>query len=300
MKNIPNFKKINFVDKLSNNIDRKIEVGLRINGTLKKTLKNNPLITIITVVKNKSEVIEETIQSILNQKYKNIEYIIIDGESDDGTIEKIMKYEKKIDYFVSEKDLGLYDAMNKGLSLAKGDLIGIVNGDDILLPDATSILIDYYYKYKDAEFFFGSVKKHWGTIHGFYPHKIKYSWFFYTSHSTGFFIKRNTAYKNGAYSLNYKYSSDFDYFYRLIVHNKAKGVATKKEEVFGIFRPGGLSHTLNKEIHFFEKIKIRIDNKQNKIFLFLFSILKFLISQKGKDRIKFGKFMSFLSKNFFL
>ena len=75
------------------------------------------------------------------------------------------------------------------------------------------------------------------------------------------------------------------------MHNKAKGVATKKEEVFGIFRPGGLSHTLNKETHFFEKIKIRIDNKQNKIFLFLFSILKFLISQIGRDRIKFRKFI---------
>ena len=300
MKNIPNFKKINFVDKLRDNIDRKVEVGLRINGSLKKSFEKNPLITIITVVKNKSEVIEETIQSVLNQNYKNIEYIIIDGESDDGTIEKIMKYEKKIDYFVSEKDLGLYDAMNKGLSLAKGDLIGFVNSDDVLIKNATNILVKYFNNYPDKDFFFGSVKKHWGIIHGFYPHKIKYSWFFYTSHSTGFFIKRNTAYKNGAYSLNYKYSSDFDYFYRLIVHNKAKGVATKKEEVFGIFRPGGLSHTLNKETHFFEKIKIRIDNKQNKIFLFLFSILKFLISQIGRDRIKFRKFISFLYKNFFL
>jgi len=299
VKNIPNFKKIKFIEALDHNIDRKIEVGLRVSGHIKKSLEGNPLITIITVVRNKSDVIEETIQSVLNQKYKNIEYIIIDGESDDGTTEKIMKYKDQIDYFVCESDLGLYDAMNKGLSLAKGDLIGIVNGDDILLPNATNILVQYFIKYKDADFFFGSVKKHWGTISGFYPHKIKYSWFFYTSHSTGFFIKRNVAYKNGAYSLNYKYSSDFDYFYRLIVHNRAKGIATKKSEVFGIFRPGGLSHTLDKEIHFFEKIQIRIDNKQNKIFLFFFIILKFLINQKSKNRIKIRKFMNFILKNFF-
>ena len=73
MKNIPNFKKIKFIETLDHNINRKIEVGLRVNGHIKKSLAGNPLITIITVVKNKSDVIEETIQSVLNQKYKNIE-----------------------------------------------------------------------------------------------------------------------------------------------------------------------------------------------------------------------------------
>ena len=73
----------------------------------------------------------------------------------------------------------------------------------------------------------------------------------------------------------------------------------KKEEVFGIFRPGGLSHTLDKEIHFFEKILIRIDNKQNKLFLFFLIMIKFFINQKSKDRIKVKKFINFISKNFF-
>ena len=96
-----------------------------------------------------------------------------------------------------------------------------------MLPDATLILMEYYKKYPAVDFF-GSVKKHWGTIAGYYPKKIKYSWFFYTSHSTGFFIKRHAAEKNGKYSLKYKYSSDFDYFYRLIIHNKFKGSSNKK------------------------------------------------------------------------
>ncbi len=281
---------------LSSNPDRFFEGGKRFNKTL---LKNHePIISIITVVKNKSKFVQETIDSIKNQNYKNIEYIVVDGVSTDGSFEIIKKNLNFIDYFVSEPDLGNYDAINKGLSLCTGDLIGIVNADDILLPNATSILIDYYKKYPDIDFFFGSVKKHWGTISGYYPRKIKYSWFFYTSHSTGFFIKRKAAELNGKYSLKYKYSSDFDYFYRLIVHNKCKGMATEKNEIFGIFRPGGISHTLNKEEHFFEKIQIRIDNKQNKFFIFCMFIIKYFLNLKSKDRIKINKFYLFFKKNF--
>ena len=291
------FEKIKFKKFLDKNPNRIFEGGKRFNNEYIKK-NNDPLISIITVVKNKSKYIQETINSIKNQKYKNIEYIVVDGVSEDGSIEIIKKNIDSIDYFVSEPDLGNYDAINKGISLCTGELIGIVNADDILLPDATLILLEYYKKYPKIDFFFGSVKKHWGTISGYYPRKIKYSWFFYTSHSTGFFLKRNAAEKNGKYSLKYKYSSDFDYFYRLIIHNKFKGVATKKDEVFGIFRPGGISATLDKEEHFFEKIQIRIDNKQNKYFLILIFFLKFIRNFISKDRIKFKKFYLFFLKNF--
>ncbi len=293
---IPNFEKIEFVEFLSKNPKRIYEGGNRFKNLPRKN--NDPLISIITVSKNSSKFIQETIDSIKNQKYKNIEYIIIDGASSDSTIDIIKDNKDFIDYFVSEPDLGNYDAINKGLSLCTGDLIGIVNSDDILLPDATSILIKYHKNYTDADFYFGSVKKHWGTISGYNPKKIMYSWFFYTSHSTGFFLKRDAAKKNGKYSLKYKYSSDFDYFYRLIVHNKFKGVATKKSEVFGIFRPGGISATLNKEDHFFEKIQIRIDNKQNKYFLLIIFFLKFFRNFFSNNRINFGKFYLFFKKNF--
>ena len=296
---VPNFEEIINKEFLEKNNNRVYEDGNRLRNIKKKSSSDNPLITIITVVKNNSKYLEETINSILNQKYKNIEYIIIDGLSTDGTLEIIKKYIKHIDYAISEEDKGNYDAINKGLSLSKGDLIGIVNGDDILLPDATSILIDYYKKFPKVDFFFGSVKKHWGTLTGFRPHVIKYSWFFYTSHSTGFFIKKNALQKNGKYSLKYKYSSDFDYFYRLIVHNKLNGIATKKEEVFGIFRPGGISSTLNKEEHFFEKKQIRVDNKQNKIFLFLLFSFQIFLNIFSKNRVKLKNSFNFFKKNFF-
>ena len=293
---IPNFEKIEFIKFLEKNPNRIYEGDNRFKGQTK--IHDKPLISIITVSKNSSRYIQETIDSIKNQKYKNIEYIIVDGGSADGTIDIIKKNIESIDYVVSEPDLGNYDALNKGLSLCTGDLIGIVNSDDILLPDATPALIQYYKKNSNIDFFFGSVKKHWGVISGYYPKKIKYSWFFYTSHSTGFFIKKKAATLNGKYSLKYQYSSDFDYFYRLIVHNKCNGIATKKNEIFGIFRPGGISATLDKEKHFFEKIQIRFDNKQNKLFLLLLIIAKFVKNLFSNNKIKLKKFIEFIYINY--
>ena len=293
-----NYEKIEFRKFLENNEKRVFEGGRRFNEKNRNEKRGRPIISIITVVKNKSKFIQETINSIRSQSYQNIEYIIIDGVSTDGSLEIIKKNLDFVDYFVCEPDLGNYDAINKGLSLCTGDLIGIVNSDDVLLPNALDILVNYYNKNPNVQLFFGSVKKHWGTISGYYPNKIKYSWFFYTSHSTGFFLTRDAAEKNGKYSLKYKYSSDFDYFYRLIVHNKFKGLATKKDEIFGIFRPGGISATLNKEDHFFEKIQIRLDNKQNKLyltFLYIFKIFKNLLK---KEKISYIKYLKFYLKNF--
>ena len=103
----------------------------------------NPLITIITVVLNDKENIEKTILSVLNQNYKNIQYIVIDGKSEDGTIKIIQKYIDKIDIFKSENDKGIYDAFNKGLDLANGDLIGFVNSGDTLTPESLNYLVKY-------------------------------------------------------------------------------------------------------------------------------------------------------------
>ena len=95
-----------------------------------------PLVSVITVVYNGASTIEQTIQSVLNQTYKNIEYIIIDGASTDGTQDIIGKYMDSIAYFASESDNGIYDAMNKGIKRASGDLIGIINSDDWYEPEA--------------------------------------------------------------------------------------------------------------------------------------------------------------------
>ena len=104
----------------------------------------NPKISIITVVKNNQKLIERNILSLLNQKYKNYEQIIIDGKSTDGTINVIDKYRKYITHFISEEDDGLYYAMNKGIDLASGDIIGILNSDDYYYENALEIVKDYF------------------------------------------------------------------------------------------------------------------------------------------------------------
>tara|TARA_X000000950_G_scaffold55108_1_gene65934 strand:- start:5246 stop:6091 length:846 start_codon:yes stop_codon:yes gene_type:complete len=242
----------------------------------KNILKKKPLFSIITVVYNGDKFLEKTICSVINQSYKNFEYIIIDGGSTDKSLKIIKKYEKKIDYWVSEKDNGIYDAFNKGMIVSKGEFIGFINSDDIYKKNALSIISNYIRKNKTVDFIFGSVKKHWGILHGYKPYKIKYSWGFYSSHSTGFFIKKKAAEKVGFYNIKYKYHADYDYFYRLIVKNKMKGTSTKKNEVVGIFRRGGFSSKISFWKKLKEEIKIRYDNGQNIFLLILIFSNKFL------------------------
>ncbi|WP_052055202.1 glycosyltransferase [Myxosarcina sp. GI1] len=118
--------------------DRKKEGGMRTKGMYKQATPERPLISIITVVFNGEKYLEQTIQSIINQSNENLEYIIIDGGSTDKTLDIIEQYEGQIDYWVSESDRGIYDAMNKGTKAALGSHTWHINADDILwrLPDS--------------------------------------------------------------------------------------------------------------------------------------------------------------------
>ena len=109
---------------------RIIEGGRRLSNVLKNNDFACPLVTVITVVLNNEKKIETCIESVLNQTYPNIEYIIIDGCSTDATVEIILKYQDRVDYFISEPDHGIYNAMNKGLKLARGEYIAFLNADD--------------------------------------------------------------------------------------------------------------------------------------------------------------------------
>ena len=265
---------------LENLKNKKLHGGQRLKRTSTKSTDQELLITIITSVLNGEKHLEETILSIINQTYKNIEYIIVDGGSTDGTIDIIKKYEEHINYWSSEKDMGIYYGFNRGLAQTNADMIGFVNSDDVLHEEAISTLVKYYNDYPKIDFIFGSVKKHWGILHGYKPWKIFFSWGFYTSHSTGFFIKKEAAKKVGLYNTEFKYSSDYDYFYRMIVKKKLKGIATKKNEIFGTFRRGGFSSTTKFIDHFMETIKIRLHNKQNKLIVLMIFILKYLKNLK--------------------
>ena len=103
-------------------------------------MKSKFKISVITVTKNSEKFLEENIDSLTNQTYKNFEHIIIDGQSTDKTVEMIKKNSDKISYWKSEQDINLYDAMNKGIRASTGDIIGILNSDDVYYPNALEMI----------------------------------------------------------------------------------------------------------------------------------------------------------------
>ena len=238
-------------------------------------MEKNFKISVITVTKNSEKFLEENLKSLENQIYKNFEHIIIDGKSNDRTLEIINQYKDKIYYWKSEKDLGLYDAMNKGISVATGEIIGILNSDDIYYPEALSIVNNYFRSNANIDFLFGSVHKH-KLMHGFYPKKIKWTFGFYTTHSVGFFIKRSSQIKLGLYDIQYKYSADYDLFYRMIVKKNYIGLSTKKDEILGKFRSGGLSSKIRYLDFLKENNKIRINNGQNRFIVYIIFLLRLI------------------------
>ena len=255
--------------------------GLRKRGILKKDKKNLPLVSIITVVLNNKKFLEQSINSVQNQRYKNHEHIIIDGKSTDGTVKILRKNNSKIDYWISQKDRGIYDAMNKGMKLSHGSLIVMLNSDDVFYKHALKIATSYFNRYKNIDFLFGSVIKY-KLLHGYRPWKIRWSFGFYSTHSIGFFIRKKSQKKVGYYNTKYKISSDYDFFYRMIVKHKLKGMATKKNEIFGKFRRGGFSSKISFRNYLNETIRIRLDNGQNILLvsiIFLLKYAKYLINK---------------------
>ena len=243
-------------------------------------MKNNPKISIVTVTKNSEKYLEENIESLSNQTFRNFEHIIIDGKSTDNTIAIIKKNSDKIDKWISEPDQGLYYAMNKGINISTGEIIGILNSDDIYFPNALEIVNNYFSSDNKLDFLFGTVQKH-KLMHGYFPEKIKWTFGFYTTHSVGFFIKRSSQFKVGLYDTQYKFSSDYDLFYRLIVKEKMRGTSTKKNEILGKFRRGGLSSQIKYLDFLRENNKIRINNGQNIFFVYFIFILRLIRNFKN-------------------
>ena len=186
-------------------------------------------ISIITVTKNSEKFLKENIKSVLKQNYKNYEHIFVDGNSTDNTIKIIRSYKKKVKLIQNKNDKGLYDAMNVGIKYAKGDIIGILNSDDIYFKNTLSTVNKYFSKDQNLDFLFGSVYKH-KLLHGYKPWKINFSFGFYSTHSVGFFIKKKAQKKIGLYDLNFKYSADYDLFLRMIKKYGLNGISTKKRK----------------------------------------------------------------------
>jgi glycosyltransferase involved in cell wall biosynthesis len=210
-------------------------------------------VSIITVCYNSSKTIENTILSVANQTYENIEYIIVDGNSTDNTCIIVKKHEDKIDKFISETDSGLYDAMNKGIILATGDLIGILNSDDTFYSNKTIEEIVTFHKRNDIEASVGNIIQHKenGKSIRFYsskywnPQMLKIG--FMPPHPS-IFLKRELFNKLGCYDLGYKIGADFEliirYFLKYDIIWKYSGITTTSMLVGGVSSSGILSYNL--------------------------------------------------------
>lgn len=206
--------------------------------TDKKNKSLVPLVSIITVTFNAEEYLEEAIDSVLNQTYKNIEYIIIDGGSTDSTVDIIKKFEKKIDYWVSEKDAGIYDAMNKGLKASTGDIIGILNADDFYVNDAVeksvSALLESGLDYSVGNII--KIPSH-VIVAPVYPLiSANYQGMMYPH--IGAFIKKSVYNKVGFFDTRYKLAADFEMAMRI---HTAGFKAIYVRQIIGRINEGGVS-----------------------------------------------------------
>jgi len=240
--------------------------GLWLISLKKKDKKKKPLISII-MPNYKSKYLEKSIKSILNQNYKNIELIVVDGDSGKKTIQILKKYNNKIDLWISEKDKGMWDAWNKGLKLANGRFVGIVDSSNKLYPNAMKILSTYILRDETLDFVCGAVKKDGKIYGGFNPKKIVRKFNIIPSSVVGFFIKRTSLKKVGYLNLKYKIQADYDLMYRMIVKHNLKGTYTSGKEVFGDLGNSGFSKKHNFWKTLSNEIIIRNDNGQNKIML---------------------------------
>lgn len=271
----------------------KFEGGQRVKN--KYDVNEEQILSIITVVKNSESTIEKTIQSVLSQKIENLEYIIIDGNSSDNTLGIIKKYEDKIDYWCCIEDEGIYDAMNYGLKLSSGKIIGLINSGDIYTNDSLKTVLKYFKKKEDISFLFGTVNRHYlgGNVIkkvGFNRKRIKYNFDSVTCHSTGFFIKNNIQKELGLYNTKYKCSSDYDLFYKLLIQNNYNGSSTTKEEIIGIVESGGFSSKYGYWKKLKEEMSIRIENNQSYfliLIIFFNSIIKHFFKLIKKKFILF-------------
>jgi glycosyltransferase involved in cell wall biosynthesis len=234
-----------------------------------------PLISIITTVYNDKQNIEKTIRSVINQKYKRIQYIVVDAGSTDGTLKKIIKYKNHIDKIISEPDKGIYFGINKGLKYVKGDIIGFIDSGDTYYSKTFSIVKKYFSNDKILDFIFGPVIKD-KLLYKFEPKKMWWSFNFYPSQSGGFFISRKAQNKIGDYNTKYLCSSDYDFFYRMIQIFKMKGMIANKNEVFSRSKRNGYSSTFTFFEHSLEELRIRINNNQNKLIVFFVFIIKII------------------------
>jgi len=205
-----------------------------------------PLITVITVAFNEVKVIEKTILSVLCQTYENLEYIIVDGGSTDGTVDVIRRHEDDIDYYVTEKDNGIYYAMNKGIAVSKGEYINFLNAGDAFCTK--EVIVQVFEKMRDecedADIIYGDLK--YADGHIFKPLSFDLFWKVMPVAHPTMFVKRGLL-EQHKFNVSYKIAADYDFLARCYVEKRKfyySGV------VIAAFLGGGISSSLSARLLF--------------------------------------------------
>lgn len=250
------------------------------------------MISIITATYNSAETINDTIKSVLCQTNKDFEYIIVDGGSTDETIDIVKSYESEFSgrlKWVSEKDKGIYDAMNKGIKMASGDIIGILNSDDCYTSDDILQTIADAFKCQNVDAIYGDIHfikdgvpdkcVRYYSSRLFSPFWLRFG--FMPAHPS-FYCKRDVFDKSGLYRLDYKIGSDYEMMVRLFRKHKISSRYVPKD--FVTMRTGGASNSnLNSRLTLIkEDVRACRDNGiyTNELFVclkFLYKIFEFRV-----------------------
>lgn len=219
---------------------------MRTKGVEKTPIQGKPLVTVITVVFNGAATLEHTLRSVIEQTYDNVEHIVIDGGSTDATLDILRKYEGNIDYWQSEKDAGIYDGINKGIALAKGDYIGMLHSDDYFANPSALETIVARLEASNADAVFSCLdivdpanpdrvlRKY--RISSFSPFMLRIG--VMPPHPT-FYCKKSCYEKAGMYRTDYRIAADFEMLARLLLKHHITWEFINKTTVR--MRSGGLS-----------------------------------------------------------
>lgn len=219
--------------------------GRRERGEQRSSSPFEPLVSIVTVVYNGAATLERTMQSVFAQPYPNIEYIIVDGGSSDGTLDLLRKYEDRLDLWVSERDKGIYDAMNKGVALCTGEWVALINADDWYEPDTAARVVEAAKKRPEINIVHGDIWIHYPNGHkklkrakqnGFL---LKY-WEMVLNHPS-FFVRRSY-YQGRPFDSTLRVSGDHKWTLAAWLHAKEQFLYLP--EALANFTAGGASMTI--------------------------------------------------------
>jgi glycosyltransferase involved in cell wall biosynthesis len=270
--------------------------GRRLHGSV--GMSGGGAVSVVTVVFNGAATIERTIRSVLEQDWPDIEYIIVDGGSTDGTLDILRRYEDQLDLWVSGRDQGIYDAMNKGIALCTGDWVGLINADDAYAPGAVRKAMAAVRNRPDINIVHGDIRIDYPGGHG----KIKYArrsgfllkyWEMVLNHPS-FFVRRSY-YADHPFNISFRVGGDHHWTYRAWHDNREQFLYLPS--VLAHFTAGGASMTNSLRSMLQEGDRMGRDLGLNRFERFLGRSVRTALYWPGMLKLRFNRMVAPLFKD---